>query len=239
MQKVLIANPNIEQNAQFCQYLANDKRLEVIGTTNGTTTLNKYHEIKPNVLVLDSCFNDMNCIEIIDRLSTTIEEKRNCNTILTMNSNDNKFLLTNTAKIYKVIYDSFDFKYLFDTINELCNYSEYAQLSEFDIDLLLLKLKIKLNSNGADYLREAILQCYYFPYLLRTLDDVFSMIAKNHNKSNEAIRSSFRTALEPLNIFKNSINCPIMKYFNPDDNITPKNFLEIVTLYLHRQKNKK
>lgn len=96
MQKILVANQNIEQNKQFCQYLANDKKLEVIGTTDGTTTLNKYLEIKPNVLVLDSYFDDMNCNEIIDRLSMSIEEKMNCNTILTIDNNKNKniFYLT-------------------------------------------------------------------------------------------------------------------------------------------------
>ena len=241
MKKVLIANQNIKQNEQFCQYLANDKKLEleVTETTNGISTLNKYIEIEPNILVLDSCFNDMNCIEILDRLSMTIKEKMNCNTILTMNRQNKELYLTNTAKIYKVIYDSLDFKCLLDTINEMCSYKEYEELTEFDINLLLLKLKIALNSNGADYLREAIMQCYYYPYLLKTLDDVFSLIAKKHNKTNASIRSSFRTALEPLNVFRKIIDCPIMKYFNFDDNITPKDFLEIVTMYFHRQKNKK
>ena len=240
MQKILVANQNIEQNKQFCQYLANDKKLEVIGTTDGTTTLNKYLEIKPNVLVLDSYFDDMNCNEIIDRLSMYIKKKMNCNTILTIDKNKNKnIFLSNTAKIYRVFNKKFDPKDLFDTIKEICNYQKFETLTEYDIDLLLLRLKIALNSNGADYIREAIIQCYYYPYLLKTLDDVFSLISKRHNKTNSSIRSSFRSALEPLNTFKEKIDCPIMKYFNFKDTITPKNFLEISTLYLHIQKNKK
>ena len=55
MQKVLIANPNVEQRIRLCQQLANDKRLEVIETADGKTALEKYLDIKPNVLVLDSC----------------------------------------------------------------------------------------------------------------------------------------------------------------------------------------
>ena len=39
MQKVLIANPNVEQRIRLCQQLANDKRLEVIETADGKTAL--------------------------------------------------------------------------------------------------------------------------------------------------------------------------------------------------------
>ena len=41
MQKVLIANPNVEQRIRLCQQLANDKRLEVIETADGKTALEK------------------------------------------------------------------------------------------------------------------------------------------------------------------------------------------------------
>lgn len=81
MQKILIANPNAEQRIKLCKNLANDKRLEIIETVDGITTLEKYIDIRPNVLVLDSCLKDINCIEIIDRLSTSIADKRNNNII--------------------------------------------------------------------------------------------------------------------------------------------------------------
>lgn len=233
MRKVLIANQDIEQNKELCQYLTNDKRLEIIETTDGNSILSKYLEIKPNVLILDSCFED-----IIERLSSTVEEKRNCNTILVVDNKENQIHISNIAKIYKIINNS-EFKNLSDIINEICSYTEYVELTDFDIDLLFLRLKIKLNSSGADYLREAITQCYYYPNLLKKLDTIFSIIAKKHNKTNAAIRSSFRTALAPLNTFRNTINCPVMKYFSVEDTITPKDFLEIVVMYLHILKNKK
>ena len=52
MQKVLIANQNVEQNNALCQHLSKAKRLEIIGITDGTTTLEKYLEIQPNILGL-------------------------------------------------------------------------------------------------------------------------------------------------------------------------------------------
>ena len=103
MRKVLIANQDIDQNKQLCQYLKNDKRFEITETTDGKSTLNKYLEIKPNVLILDTNFKDMNCIEIINRLSMTIEEKRNCNTILVVDKSNENIRITNIAKAYKVI----------------------------------------------------------------------------------------------------------------------------------------
>lgn len=242
MQKVLIANPNVEQRILFCQQLANDKRLEIIETVDGTTTLEKYFDIQPNVLVLDSCLKDITCTEIIDKLSTNLTYKGNCNIIVTAKEDEN-LALSNVARVYKIIYDNqknnqnlFD---LYDTINEMYLYGEYKELTIEELDLLFLKLKIPLNSNGTDYMREAIFECYYYPDLRKKLKNIFSIIGERHNKTNEAIRSSFRTALEPLNIYKKSINCPIMQYFDIEQDITPKDFIEIAVMYLHHQKGKK
>lgn len=238
MQKILIANPNAEQRIKLCKNLANDKRLEVIETVDGITTLEKYLDIRPNVLVLDSCLKDINCIEIIDRLSTSIADKKNNNIILTTLKEEN-LDLSNAAKIYKVIYDKENFDGLYDTINEMYLFGEYEDLTNEDLDLLFLKLKIPLNSNGTNYIREAIFECYYYPDLQKKLKDIFDIIGQRHNKPNSAIRSSFRTALERLNMYRSSIDCPIMQYFDIEENITPKDFLEIVVMYLHQQKGKK
>ena len=100
-------------------------------------------------------------------------------------------------------------------------FGEYEDLTNEDLDLLFWKLKIPLNSNGTNYIREAIFECYYYPDLQKKLKDIF------------------RTALERLNMYRNSIDCPIMQYFDIEENITPKDFLEIVVMYLHQQKGKK
>lgn len=240
MQKVLIANQNVEQNQMFCQHLAKDKRLEIIGTTAGTTTLKKYLEIKPNIFVLDASFKDVNSIDIIDRLSTNHHEKQICNIILTAKKEENLHL-SNAARIYKIIYyeDENYLENLSETISEMYLYGEYEELTVEELDLFFLALKIPLNSNGTDYIREAIYECYYYPDLQKKLKDIFSVIGKRHNKTNSAIRSGFRTALERLNMYKKSIKCPIMKYFDIDENISPKEFLEIAVMYLHHEKGKK
>ena len=218
MQKVLIANPNVEQWIRLCQQLANDKRLEVIETADGKTALEKYLDIKPSVLVLDSCLKDINCIEIIDRLSTNLADKKNNNIILTAQKEEN-LNLSNAARIYKIIYDDENFNDFYSTINEMYLLGEYEELTNEELDLLFLTLKIPLNSNGTNYIREAIFECYYYPDLQKKLKDIFTIIGQRHNKSNSAIRSSFRTALERLNMYRDTINCPIMQYFEIDKNI--------------------
>lgn len=238
MQKVLIASPNVEQRIRLCQHLANDKRLEIIETVDGISTLEKYFDIRPNVLVLDSCLKDINCIEIIDRLSTNIRDKKNNNIILTAKKDEN-LDLSNVARIYKVIYDNESLNDFHNIINEMYLFGEYEELTNEELDLLFLQLKIPLNSNGTNYIREAIFECYYYPDLQKKLKDIFSIIGKRHNRPNSAIRSSFRTALERLNMYRDSINCPIMQYFDIEENITPKDFLEIAVMYLHLQKGKK
>ena len=71
MQKILIANKDIKK-LNFINYIEQHRHLEIIKTINGSSTLTKYFEIKPNVLILDSLFDDMNYLEIINRLSTII-----------------------------------------------------------------------------------------------------------------------------------------------------------------------
>lgn len=238
MQKVLIANPNVEQRSKLSQSLANDKRLEVIETADGITTLKKYLDSKPNILVLDSCLKDINCIEIIERLSTNIADKKNNNIILTTQKEEH-LNLSNAARIYKIIREDENLNEFYDTIKELYLFGEYEELTNEELDLLFLKLKIPLNSNGTDYIREGIFECYYYPDLQKKLKDIFDIIGERHCKSNSAIRSSFRTALTRLNMYRDSINCPMLQYFDIEKNITPKDFLEIAVMYLRQQKGKK
>lgn len=69
MIKVLVANSNKAKTLNCCEYLSNDKELKVFGTNTGMATLNTYLEMKPDIFVLNMRFDDINGIEIIDKLS--------------------------------------------------------------------------------------------------------------------------------------------------------------------------
>ena len=240
MQRIIIANQNVEQNNIICQHLSKDKRLEIIGITDGGETfLQHFFEISPNILVLDSNIKNIKNIDyLLDNISSTISDKHICNIILTANKNEH-LKLSNVSRIYKIIYDVINnLDDLSNTIDELYLYQKYDELTTDELNIFFLKTNIPLFSSGSYYVRDAIRTCYYYPDDQQRLDDIFSKLSKKYNKPNEAIRSGFRASLKGLNMNRESIDCPIMKYFDLSQNITPKDFLEISTIYFH-QKNKK
>lgn len=93
MIKVLVANEDIKQNRDCLQFLANDKSFSIASAANGTSALQKYLEIKPNVFILDSYFTDICYTDILDRICITLDEKKKCNTIVTVNNNREQLLL--------------------------------------------------------------------------------------------------------------------------------------------------
>lgn len=79
MVKILIADTDIQRNSASCQFLANEKGFEIESTNDGSSTIKKYLEIEPNIFILDSNFTDIKTLEIIDRLSSYREKKKEYN----------------------------------------------------------------------------------------------------------------------------------------------------------------
>lgn len=240
MVKILIADENIEQTKNFSQFLTNDKDFFVESANTGFSALNKYLEFKPNILILDSHFTDISYIEIIDRLCTIPLEKKKCNTILTINKPQDQLALKNTAKIYQIFNKPLDYNKLLETINLMKCEFKVEDLTLYELDFLLLHLNFNLKSNGTRYIESAIIQCYYYPTLLCSLDGIFNIIAKQYNTTSETVRDGMRSALNPLNnsrIYEHPH--PLTKLFDINRNITPKYFLETIVTYLLMKKNKK
>ncbi|MCI9087815.1 MAG: hypothetical protein HFJ32_04605 [Clostridia bacterium] len=229
MANILVANQNVQQNIRLCNYLTNDK-LKVIGLTDEISTLEKYYEIRPDIFILNT---NLNYIEIIDKLSSDKFEKRICNTILVPNNSDTP-LCTNTAKVYHLFDKPPKMQEISDVVLEMSQFTLEEQ-----IDMLFFTTKISA-SNGANYIKSALLKCLYQPELLKDLNSIFASVAKDYHTNSEVIRSSFRTALIPVNLYKEK-NPPfaIFRLFEKDERITPKKFLEAATTYLRMTKNKK
>lgn len=229
MVKILVANQNVEQNTKLCQYLANDNNLKIIGTSDGISTLEQYHKIRPDIFILGTNLKDINYIDIIDQLSYDMNEKMNCNTILVSFIPNESLCITNTAKLYKTFSNQFDFQDVSKTIAEMSNY-----ILDKKIDRLFLKLKIPLRSNPSNRVRNALTKCYYCPELTENINDLFDLVGKDFKTTREGIRSSFRTALKPLNSYKDKEQPPfaIYKLFDKGEDVTPKRFLDICIYYL-------
>lgn len=75
MLKVLVADQNFKANQTCCNYLANDKELNIDTQSSytGEMTLTKYNEIHPNLLLISSDFADKSYIDVINELSSSSE----------------------------------------------------------------------------------------------------------------------------------------------------------------------
>ena len=232
MVKILLAVQSIEQNIQLYQSLTKDSNLDVRITTDGIYALKEYYEFIPDIFILDINLQNMKYIDIIDKLSLNIDEKLNCNTILFSNIDTDYITITNLSKIYKAFLRDYKYTDILETIYEMSNY-----ILDKKIDKLFLKVHIPLQTNPSNRVKNALSKCYNSPNLLGNLNNLFDLVGDDFETSGESIRSSFRTTLKALNQRRNQ-NSPfaIYKFFSPEDEITPKSFLDVCTYYLKNTK---
>ena len=240
MIKVLVADENIEQTTECCQYLSdNDPMLKIVSANTGIEALEKYNTLKTDILVLNSHFKDVKSTEIVDRLSSTKSERKKINIILTLNSKNEKAEFNNVVKIYSFLDKPLDLKEVSDTITQIKSENKYDEFDENYLNKLLISLRIIIGSYQSSLLVEAIKECYEYPRLLSNFDELLSLLSFKHNDlETETIRSAIRSSLNDLNRYREKLkDHPIVKMFEPDKNISPKAFLEIIVSYMHAQKN--
>ncbi len=240
MFNVLVANSDSTENNLYCNYLTqNNKKLNVTSVDTGLKAINSYNEINPNAFIMDTKLSDLSCAKIIDKLSSTKKDSKNCNIILTTYKAEPISTVSNTEKIYKILFKPVEFKDLKSAVEGICLNSQIPELDDLKLQLFLLNLKFNINSPSTKYLIEAIHQCYYYPYLLGNLDDIIKLIAYKFNISEKTVKFSFRNALKPINNYRETISqSSFINLFDPMRNISPKYFLEIITAYLHKQNRK-
>ncbi len=235
--KILMASSDINYNNFCCTFLI----YEIEKSTTGLDTLNKYLKIEPDILILDSIINDINYIDIIDKISIFNKNGKNkCNIILIINNQNDKLSLYNTAKIYQIFTKSHDLKHLLENIELMLSEFSIPILTEKEINLLLTKLNFSLSSKGTKYIKSAITHCYYSQYSENTfcsLKELFEIVANEYDTTIETIRDGIRSSLIPLNTYREFIDSQsILKLFNNYRNITPKYFIETVSTYFHIKK---
>lgn len=104
MVNVMIADDNTELNNLYCNYLAKDKDIKIIcSTSDGESTLQKYKELKPDVLLLDLNLPKMNGIDVLNNICLDTNEKKKCNIIVVSGDDTLRYNLLNTSKIFKII----------------------------------------------------------------------------------------------------------------------------------------
>lgn len=234
MIKVLVAEENVAEANKYCRYLSKCRDLKIKTVNSGDQALSTYLKIKPNIFILDSHFNDINSTEIIDRLSITYNEGNNSNILLTANSAEEQVTFVNVSKIYKFFKKPVKLRNLYNTISQMNEKYKYDDFNENEMNVLLRELGFVINSPCTDLMIEAITECYHFTYLIHDLKSLFEILSYHHkDMDEEAIRSSLRTSLKPLNRKRHILqNHPIVMQFEQGKNISPGRFLDVFLISL-------
>lgn len=235
MIKVMIAEDNKNLCENCFEFLTNDEDIKIVSCTiDGKKTLEKYLEVKPDVLLLDLDLPKISGIEVINFLSRFSEERNKCNIIVVSGSAELLCNLYNTAQVYRVIPKPANLQYILQTIKEI-------PLKPIEIDSkklkeLLTSLGFKVYSKNVSYLITAINIAYNRPYLLNNIKDLYSTVASQYNLSPTTIKWSIRNSIESLNRSTTIEEiCSIFSLKHKLYNMTPKQFITIVVEHFKQE----
>lgn len=240
MFKVMTAINNDIDNLNYCNLISQDQKFDIIKTSTGIQTIDTYFERKPDALLMDSNFPDINGIEILNRLSSSVDEKMKCNTILMANKKE-ALAITKTSKLYAIMYKPCFPKDALILINQMYSENHRQKINIDDLYSYFLDFKIHLSCNGCKYLKSAIELCLYnYPFYGNSFDNLLLQLAYQYHKEPEQIRDSIKNALKPINTSSQKYVMQLYPgIFIDDTQLTPKKFIERSTIYFHRKlKNK-
>ena len=231
MIKVMIAEDNKSLCENCFEFLTNDEEIKVVSCTlDGKKTLEKYLELKPDVLLLDLDLPKINGIEVINFLSRFSEERNKCNIIVVSGSAELLNNLCNTAQVYRVIREPANLNYILQTIKEI--QFRPTEINQKELKKLLTSLNFKIYATNVAHLIAAINIAYEKPYLLNNIKDLYSVVASKNNVSPNTIKWSIRNSIGALNR-RTTIDeiCSIFELKHRIDGITPKQFITLVVEY--------
>lgn len=232
MIKVMVADDNIELNSMCCNFLTNDKEIEIVSRTiDGESTLKNYLDLKPDVLLLDLDLPKLNGLDIINSLCLNSEEKNKCNIIVISGNIDMRHNLFNTSKIYRIIPKPASFDYILNIVKEMT--SDKDLLFQKNLKDLLLDLKFNLYSTGTVYLIDAINIAYTRPVLLRNIKDLYVKIGTKYDVPYKKVKWSIRNSIDTMNKYiSTDFLHSIFHIYETNYKITPKYFLTMIIEYL-------
>lgn len=229
MIKVMIADDNIGFSSICSNFLTKDNNIEVISVVNnGIDTIRQYCTLQPDVLLLDLQMPDINGLEIIDILSSDINEKNKCNIIVVSGDLDLRYKLLNTSKVYRIFPKPISYSEVLSTVKEIQK-NEVSGITKKMIRELLINLKFNVSTKGIKYFIEAIELSYDSPHLLENIGDIYKIIASKNNTTPSTIQWRIRSS---LNTMKRVVSTKdIQKYlplYDPTDNVTPKKLITLI-----------
>ena len=236
MIRVMVADDNIDLNNMYCKFLTKDKDIQIISqTTDGQKTLEKYQELKPDLLLLDLEMPKINGLEIINYLSKDPNEKNKKNIIVISGKAEIRANLWNMSKVYMSFSKPADFDLILQQIHDFIKEKELKnrEISEKEIVSFLHSINAKSHKKNTSLLIKAIDIAYKKPFLLRNINDLYQYIGNKENISSAGVQWGIRNSIRNINK-----NIPADKLYNIyhlpsfDRSITPKYFFDNTIKYL-------
>lgn len=227
MIKVMIADDNTALNDLCCSILTKDKELEIVSSTiDGETTLQKYNELKPDVLLLDLDLPKMNGLDVINNLCLDENEKKKNNVIIISGNAPLRYNLFNTSKVFRIMPKPIDFDKVIFTIKDIAKSKK--SITNKEIRNFLFSLNFNLYADGTIYLIEAIQLGIEQPKLVKNIKNLYDSIAEFHSIPSNTVKWGIRNAIDTMN--HNTTQKEINQKFNISyiKKMTPKYFIPLV-----------
>lgn len=236
MSRVLIADDNKNMTLTFSNFLTKEKNIEIIGiVNNGVDALNTYFEKKPDVLLLDLDMPKMNGLEVIEKLSNDVQEKKK-NNIIVISGALEKLRPYNTSQVYRVMQKPIDHSQLLTFINEIQDNID-DEILEIKINEVLAKLKITDSTlKGTDYLKKAIFYCYKNDEMHKNITLAYEQIARDYFLKKIKPKNVLWSLESLIDVYDKYIDKRFLNSFflgyDFTKNLTPKYLVDLIVTYL-------
>ena len=231
--KVIIAEDDERQLQNFSNFITNETNFEIVAkTTNGKDTIEKYLELKPDVLFLDLDMPNINGLGVLRNLKNQ-NDKRNI--IITSQSNELISNLYDFENIYRLMPKPFKFDQAIKSAREI--YLENSLVSSKErIKNILAKLGFNPSVSGTSHFIELIFIKYQRRNKKLSLKDLYKIVSANAGLlTSTSIKWSIENALSSAKRFMDKdLLYSIFDDYNPAFEITISYLSDLIVRYLEK-----
>lgn len=227
--KIMIAEDNMSTYLCYRNFLSKDETIEIVDhTKDGISTIEKYKEKNPDILILDLDLPNKNGLEVLEELIDFEKDKPKCNVIVVSGRIDLIHQLLKTRKVLIVIPKPAPYSSILSAIRDFQKEQILDSFSEKKCNEILLKLNLNPYSRNGRILIDAIRICYCDYELSDNLNNLYQVLGCMNSCSPQKIKSSIRSIIDTVNRSSNFELLNSIFYSEEIDKykgISPKHFI--------------